>query len=350
MNKLFFYLIVGFTSISVSNAYASAYPFEVLKLQSAKLPLERIMDGTVEAEHQSTVSAQTSGRVIDILYDVNDFVKKGAVLVRLNDTAQQAEKDRAEAGLDAAKSRFVEARDEQQRIQELHGRQLIAKSKLDAADAALNSARANVKSAEASLRQATEQVKHTIVKAPYSGIVTERKIELGEMATPGKPLMTGISLEELRVVVNVPQQAIVDIRKSGKARVILDDGREFESNDLTYFPFANPTTKSFYVRVHLAQTIEDIFPGMFVKVAFETGTTEGLRVPESAIVRRSELTGIYAIDEQTGNVSLRQVRLGRFSGGEVEILAGIDAGQTVALDPVAAGIYVKDQAKGSGDK
>ncbi len=84
---------------------------------------------------------------------------------------------------------------------------------------------------------------------------------------------------------------------------------------------------------------------MFCKVAFIIGTSIQLRVPKTAIAHRSELTGIYVFDEKTKRVSLRQVRLGRYSDEQVEILAGIEAGQSIALDPVKAGIYIKEYAQ-----
>ncbi len=322
----------------------SEYPFELFTLKPVKVPLQHVLDGTVEAVNRSTVSAQTSGRVMEILYDIDDTVEKGAVIVRLRDTTQQANLDKAKAGLEEAQSRFIEARDEQKRVAELYDKKLLAKSKLDAANAAVNATQAKVKAAEALLRQAREQLSNTRITAPFSGIVTERLIEPGEIASPGQPLMSGISLEQLRVSVNVPQRLIAAVRDSGKAQILFDNGESVESEDLVFFPYADPQTNSFRVRVRLNDAMKGIFPGMFVKVAFTVDQSERLLVPESAIAYRSELTGIYVIGDQ-GHLSLRQVRLGRRSDAMVEILAGAEAGQRVALDPAQAGIFIKQQAR-----
>jgi len=331
-------------AISVVYAQDSTYPFDLYEVSPTVVASEQVLDGTVEAENRSTVSAQTSGRVLNVYYDVDDFVEKGAVLVRLKGTAQHAERDRARAGLEAAESRYIELRDEQLRMKELFDKKLIAKSKLDSVDASLKSAIAQVKSAKAAIRQAQEQVNNTVVKAPFSGIVVSREIEEGEIASPGRALMTGISLEDLRVIVNVPQRSIAAVRLANKARVILDDGRSVESDRLTFFPFADPATNSFKVRIHLAKSVAGVFPGMFAKVAFHTGESMRLLIPVAAIAYRSELTAVYVAKDDNKGVSLRQLRLGRHFGDHVEVLAGLNPGEMIALNPVSAGIYIKKQS------
>jgi len=318
-----------------------AYPFDIHVLQPATVPLQQVLDGTVEAVNRGTVSAQTSGRVLQINYDVDDFVEKGAVLLRLRDATQRANLDQARATREEAQSRFIEARDEQQRVRELHRKNLVSKSQMDAANAALNASNAQVKSADARITQAQEQLSNTVIKAPYSGIVTERMVEVGEIASVGQPLVSGISLEKLRVTVNVPQRVIEAVRNAGKAQVIFDDGRIAESSDLVFFPYANPQTNTFQVRIRLADSVKGVFPGMFAKVAFTIDQAQRLLVPETAIAYRSELTGIYVISD-ADEVNLRQVRLGRHVGDQVELLAGAEAGQRVALNPAAAGVFVKE--------
>lgn len=332
-----FMMTQALTTVSYAE---ESYPLKTMILESVEVPLLQVLDGTVEAINRSTVSAQTSGRVLEINYDVDDFVEKGAVLVRLHSTSQQADLDSAKASLDGANSRYIEARDEQKRVAELYKKKLLSKSKLDAANATLASTQSMVKSAQARLTQAQEQLSNTVIKAPYSGIVIERSVEPGEMATLGQPLMTGISLEKLRVSVTVPQRVITAVRESGRATILFDNGHSIESDDIVFFPYADPQTNSFRVRILMDESVEGIFPGMYTKVAFTLGTVERLLVPSEAIAYRSELTGIYVVGEN-GKVRLRQVRLGKQIGDDVEILAGAEVGQVIALNPIAAGIAIK---------
>jgi RND family efflux transporter MFP subunit len=172
--------------------------------------------------------------------------------------------------------------------------------------------------------------------------VTERHVEVGEAVSVGQPLMSGLSLESLRVVVNLPQQVAAKVREHEEAHVLTDEGRVAADN-ITIFPFADSASNTFTVRVELPEGQFALYPGMFVKVAFVIGDAERLLIPTRALLRRSEVTGVYVVGSD-GEVRLRQVRAGNTFDDRTEILAGLSAGERIALDPVRAGIYVKSQA------
>jgi len=335
--------------LSLTAAFATqaqAQPLATVKAEVRQLPREFRLDGVVEATNRTTVSAQTSGQVQEILYDVDDFVEKNAVLVRLKDTEQQARLVQAAADLKEAVARLEEARDEHKRTKEIFGKKLVSESTMDKAKSALKAARARFQSAEASLAQTREQLEYTQVRAPYAGIVTERHLEVGEMAQPGQPLISGLSLEQLRVIVDVPQSLVPRIREFGRARVQTPDGITLESGKITIFPIADHGSNTFKVRMELPEGTQDLFPGMFVKTAFVTGLREELLVPREAVVHRSEVTGVYVV-ETGGQVRLRHIRLGRKADGHVSVLAGLTPGEAVALNPIAAGVELKRQRAGS---
>jgi hypothetical protein len=143
----------------------------------------------------------------------------------------------------------------------------------------------------------------------------------------------------LRVVVEVPQSVIAQVREARKAAVYVDD-RRLESTALTLFPSAQPESNTFRARIELPAGVSGLAPGMFVKVGLAVGEAERLLVPRSAIVERSEMRGVYVVGPD-GRVSLRQVRLGHVRGDRIEILAGLAAGDRIALDPVAAGLRAR---------
>jgi RND family efflux transporter MFP subunit len=328
-------------ALSLAGAFATqAEPLDTVTTEIRQLPREFRLDGVVEATNRTTVSAQTSGQVQEILYDVDDFVEKDAVLVRLKDTEQQAHVVRAAADLKEAVARLQEARDEHQRTNEVFAKKLVSASAMDKAEAALKSAQARYQAAEAGLSQAREQLDYTAVRAPYSGIVTERLIEVGEVAQPGKPLMSGLSLEQLRVTVDVPQSLVPRIREFRRARIERGDGSSVQASRITIFPIADRASNTFKVRVELPEGTAELFPGMFVKTAFTTGMSEELLVPRETVVYRSEVTGVYVVDGG-GEVRLRHVRLGRKADGHISVLAGLTPGETIARDPIAAGVELK---------
>ncbi|MET0028745.1 MAG: efflux RND transporter periplasmic adaptor subunit [Candidatus Thiodiazotropha sp.] len=301
------------------------------------------LDGKVEAINQTTLSAQTQGQVEAILFDVDDFVEQGQVVVQLKDTEQRAGLNQARADLKEAVARLQEAEDNYKRTNDLFGRKLASQSALDQATASLKSTRARKEAAEARLSQAQEQFEYTRAKAPYSGIVTQRHVEVGEIASPGQKLMSGISLDQLRVVVELPQTLISVVRDEGKARVLLPGGEMIEGVGLTVFPFADQTTSTFKVRVDLPEGVKGLFPGMFVKTAFVTGIKREMVVPHQAVVYRSEVTAVYVVDEQ-GKVHFRHIRAGQpMADGTQTVIAGLSPGEQVALDPVAAATLMKKQ-------
>jgi len=324
---------------------AADYPFPLATAQYEVAPRERIWDGTVEAVNEATVSAQTSGRITQILVDVNDFVDAGAVIVRLTDSEQRAALRRAEAVLQEAQARSQEAQTEFDRISGMYENETVSRARFDQANANQEAAKARLESARAGVAAAREQLEYCQVKAPYAGIVSKRHVEVGESVVPGKPLMSGLSLQAVRVRVDVPQGMVDPIRKIGKAGVYVGDHR-IEGASLTFFPVADPATNTFRIRVNLPDNEVVLYPGMFVKVGFIVGETSRLLVPAEAIVQRSELTALYVVDGK-GGASLRQVRIGRLFGQRVEVLAGLDDGERVALDPVRAGIYLKEQLPGA---
>jgi len=306
-------------------------------------PTERLLDGTVEAVHQSTVSAQTAGRVSDIYFDVNDVVPQGALIVRIRSTEQVANLAQAEAALKEATAREAEAQTRYDRIRDMYQRRVVAKATYDEASAARDAAVARLSAARAGLEAAREGVAYTEVRAPYGGVVTQKYVQVGEAVAPGTPLMSGASLDALRVVAEVPQSLIEQARAARRAAVYVD-GRRIESTGLTVFPAAQPESNTFRARVELPKDVKGLAPGMFVKVGLVTGETERLLVPRAAIVERSEMRGVYVVAPD-GRVTLRQVRLGHARGDRIEILAGLAPGESVALDPVAAGLKARQPAK-----
>jgi RND family efflux transporter MFP subunit len=335
-------LTLAFAVLIALGAPLQAAEIDTVEVVYQNVPRDQVFDGTVEAVQETTVSAQTSGRVIEAFYDVDDFVEKGALLIRFSDTEQKARLDKASAGLVEAQARYLEAQTEFDRIKDIYEKKLVSKSQYDKAEASFKAARAKLNASRASKEEAQIQYDYTQVRAPYSGIVTKRHVEVGEAANVGAPLMTGISLDFLRVLVHVPQQSISTIREFRQASVLVRDAQEpVEAERITLFPYADPQTNTFRVRVYLAEGTEGLFPGMFVKTRFRVGVKQRLVVPANSVVHRSEVTGVYVVrPDQT--VSLRQVRLGRKTqDGKAEILAGLDAGERVAVNPDQAILVFK---------
>lgn len=313
-------------------------PFATATARYEDAARERVWDGRVEAVNQATVSAQTSGRIAELPFDVNDYVGAGDIVMRFTDTEQKAALARAEAALQEADARLAEADQAFERFSTMIENNSISRAQFDQSRANRDAARARLNAARSGVETAQEQLEYTVVRAPYAGIVSKRHVELGELVSPGQPLISGLSLQQLRVNIDVPQSMFHAVRTIGEAFAYVD-GKRIAAESLTFFPVADDAANTFRVRVNLPDGAATLYPGMFIKVGFVVGQTQRLLVPAAAVVRRSELSAVYVTDGE--DVSLRQVRLGRRYGDAIEILAGLDEGEAVALDPVQAGIWLK---------
>ncbi len=320
-------------------------PLASVVLRAEQTPLERFVDGTVEAVNQATVSAETSGRVAEINYDVGDVVPAGAVIMRLKGTEQRAGLQAAQAALSEAKARDAEAASNYQRVADMFQRHVVSKAQFDQATANRDAAAARLQAALAGIASARQGVDYTEIRAPYGGVVGKRLVQVGEAVHPGMPLMTGLSLNLLRVDTNVPQSVVMQVSRLKKAAVYAD-GKRSEATKITIFPEAATPSSTFRARLDLPPGALDLAPGMYVKVGLVIGTTDRLLVPASALVVHSEVTSVYVIDAD-GRVSLRYVRPGRRFGDRIEILSGLEPGERVALDPIAASARIAGSGSGS---
>ncbi len=348
--SLFTTLFMMGTTVSLANSNLNT-----ITVKDKNFPQHEIFDAVIEATYHSTVSSRITSEVIEINYDVNDFVPKGALIIKFRDEEFQARVAQIQASLlaDDAQinetlARQKEALSENKRIKNLFKRKLTSQASLDSAVANLSAANAKViavkaqrKAHKAQLSEAMVQLSYTKIVAPYSGVVTERFIELGEMASPGQHLITGISLDQLRAVIKVPQYLLSAIKSANTPVLYLTDGREVIASKVTIIPQANNFNHSFKVRVDLPQGIKNIYPGLFAKLHFAVGEESIRAIPKTAIVQRSEVSGVY-VQAKDKKISFRQVRLGRyFEGEQREILAGLSLGEHVILDPIQASKTLK---------
>ncbi|GAB2504209.1 efflux RND transporter periplasmic adaptor subunit [Pseudoxanthomonas sangjuensis] len=322
-------------------APAAARGLETLTVQAADAADGRAWDGVVEAVRQATLSAQTSGRVVEVNHDVGDRVAAGAVLLRISAVEQQAGVDSALAQLRSAEAAAAEAEATWRRYAALARNQYVSKLQLDQARATRDAAAAARDAARAGVAQARQGAGYTVVRAPFAGVVASRDVEPGESVVfggnliAGQTLMTVFSPDALRIEVSVPQADAERIRALPGAKIAFDDGRRIDAAQVTVFPSADAATHSVKVRVALPALDPVPLPGSTARVSFPAVRGAAYpRIPASAVVRRGEVSAVYVI--AAGRPSLRQLRLGGQSGDTVEVIAGLQAGETIAADPVAA--------------
>jgi RND family efflux transporter MFP subunit len=320
----------------------AAQPESQLKTAAVEMrdvELTYTAEAVVEAVRQSTVSAQIAGRIVELRFDVGDYVKKGEIIARIDERAATQALAASEAQVRQAEAALRNARAEFERSKQLVAQKFLSQAALDKAEAEYKAAQARVTALLAGAGQAQTERSFATIIAPYSGLVSARHVELGEMAVPGKPLMTGFDPGTLRVTATVPQAQVAAIQAGARARVeVPSSGKWVDATQLTVIPAADPRTHTTQVRLGLPADVRGIYPGIYARAHFVTGRAAALLVPRTAVLQRSEVTAVYVIGE-SGSPQLRQVRLGT-AGDEhsVEVLAGLKPGERVALEPVKAGM------------
>lgn len=290
-------------------------------------------DAVIEAVRSATVSAQISGNVTRFYVDAGDRVKRGELLARIDTRETDTQVAAGAARVAQAEAQLAQARLNHERTAKLVEQKFVSRAAFDKAEADLATAQAELRVARAGAEQAATARSFAELRSPLDGVVTRRLAELGDLATPGKPLLELHDPTALRAVASVPQFALPKIAQASGAEVEFP-GRETTVKALrvTVLPAADARLLSTQVRADLPASLPaGVVPGTAAKVLLPIGRTQRLVMPAAAVVRRGEVTGAYVVGND-GAARLRQIRVGESEGaGTVEVLAGLDAGERVKL-------------------
>lgn len=300
------------------------------------------IDGVIEPVRQSVISAQASGRVVKLLVKMGDRVKAGQVLATIDDRETAVGVQRSQAQVAQSEAELRNAQVNLERTRNLQSQGFMSKAALDVAETQFKAAQAGHDQAAAGARQSALSQGYTRVTAPYDGWVLQTHVEAGDLAVPGKPVVTVYAPLPLRAVVQVPASLADSTRNAKDIQVQLVDANG-QSQWVTpvkrsAMPAADPVSQTVEWRLDLSsQAAQNQLPGQQVRVRFVGGQANRMVVPAAAVLRRGELTAVYVASER--GFVLRAVRVGADHGADgVEIVAGLTAGERVALDPVKAGL------------
>jgi RND family efflux transporter MFP subunit len=301
-------------------------------------------DGVIEPVQQSTVAAQATGRIAQLAVKAGDSVRAGQLLATIDDRESVAALQRSDAQVAQAEAELRNAQAQVLRTRELQAKGFLSAAALDTSESAFKAAQAGRDQALAGRRQSALGQGFTKVVAPYEGRVLETLAQTGDLAVPGKPILTLYAPAPLRAVVHVPSSRADAARAAGQVEVQVADGkggfRSIAPVARTVLPGADPVAQTLEWRLDLPATAtQSLAPGQQVHVRFAGGQARRVVVPAGAVLRRGELTAVYVAAADGAGFVLKAVRVGADHGAAgIEILAGLDANDLVAIDPVKAGL------------
>jgi RND family efflux transporter MFP subunit len=329
--------------LGATTALAGTAELAAVQAQPGTGASPTVHDGVVEAVRQTVIAAQVSGAVVELPVKAGDRVKAGQLLLRLDARAADQGAAASDAQVRAARAAQDVAAKEFARQQQLAAAQFISAAALDRAQAEFKAAQAQAEAQLAQAGAARTQTGFYVVRAPYAGVLSEVSVTLGEMAMPGRALVTLYDPGALRVSASVPQSAATTIGDGKAVRAEIPALAEAAQRMQTplrvqVLPAADAATHTVTLRADLPPELNGAMPGQFARLWWPSAKDSAAAspwVPLQAIVRRAEMTGLYVLDPN-GRPQLRQVRLGRNDGRNVEVLSGLSTGERVAIDAQAA--------------
>ena len=319
----------------------------LLQVQKATVPDAMEATGTVRAALSAQLASQVMGTITRVNVHEGDHVRRGEVLVSIDEAQQQAAYSSAKAGLQAsqeaiaaADADYALAEATMKRYQALYDKKSLSpqeydeiKTKLAAAQARRDAAHAGRTQAEAGVSQASTAMSFTKVRAPFDGVVTSKQAEPGAMAAPGVPLLVVEDPSRFRLEAQVDESKIGAVKLGETVPVVIDvlGDQPIEGKVTQIVPAADPNSRTFTVKIDLPANPQ-VRSGLFGRARFPRGQREAIDIPRSAVLSRGQLQAVYVVgSDQSAN--LRFVTLGAASGDQIEVLSGLQNGDRIVAQP-----------------
>ncbi|HVZ17366.1 MAG TPA: efflux RND transporter periplasmic adaptor subunit, partial [Terriglobales bacterium] len=303
--------------------------------------------GTVRAAESAQLSSQVLAYVTGVTVHEGDHVKKGQVLVTLDDSQLRAGTERASAAVtaadketSAAEANYNLADATVKRYENLFSKKSVSpqefdevKARYQAAQAQLEQAHAGQAQARAALAEARTMQGYTRLVAPFDGEVTDKRVEVGNLAAPGMPLLTVENTRRYRLEANVNEKDIALVRIGMMAPVKIESvtAEPISARVVQIVPAADPASRTFVVKLDLPN-LPNLRSGLFGRISLTKGTRDMLLVPRTAVLDRGQLQAVYVIgNDQVA--TLRYVTLGHEQEKNIEVLSGIESGEKLVADP-----------------
>jgi RND family efflux transporter MFP subunit len=283
--------------------------------------------GLVVSREQPQVAAQTTGRILEVRAAPGDRVRSGQVLAVLDDAELRSRLGQAQDNLAAIQAQYRQAETDLHRFQNLVGRQVVPVRQFDQIKARYETLQAQVQQARQAVSEAQASCRYGRVVSPGNGLVAEKMIDAGDLATPGKPLFTIFDPRQMRLEAQVGEQYGPALHPGGPAKIAIPSlNLELETAIDEIVAQAASASRTFLVKAPLPSRPE-LRPGMFGRLYFDGRERQVLLIPAAAVRHIGQLETVQVVGPE--GVTWRQIRTGKTYGTNVEVLAGLQAGEKI---------------------
>ena len=290
--------------------------------------------GTIQAVKSANLSTRMMGFVTNTPVNVGDNVKKGQLLVAINNSDLQAKLSQVNASITEATAAFTNAEKDYNRFKNLFAENSASQKELDDMTAHYNMAKARLEGAKQMKNEVDAQFAYANIRAPFNGVVTGKFIKNGDMANPGMPLISVESPGNFEVIAMVPESEILKIKSGASVHVLVKSINKTVKGTVSEVSSSTKNTGGQYiVKIALDKNDADILSGMFVTVQFPLEAKESTNmvlIPTDAIVNKGQLAGVYTVSE-SNTALLRWLRLGRTFGDQIEVLSGLNSNESYII-------------------
>lgn len=289
--------------------------------------------GKVEAIQNANLSTRIMGFVNKVHVKVGDKVRKGQLLLSINSADINAQKAQVNASITEATAAYKNAEKDYNRFKALFEDSSASQKEMDDMTANYEMAKARLEAANQMKNQVNAQLSYSNISAPFSGVVTGKFINKGDMASPGMPLMSVEAPGKFQVIAMVPESEITQVKNGSEVNVNIKSTGEVVKGKVTEVSTSAKNTGGQYlVKVILDKTEAKLLSGMFTSVQFPVAkaSSNNILIPTSALVKRGELVGVYVVSS-SNTALLRWLRLGKTFGDKIEVLSGLSADEKFIL-------------------
>jgi multidrug efflux system membrane fusion protein len=317
----------------VAAAEPTVRPARVAEIAYRRQAQSLTLAGTVVPRIESTLGFRVAGKIVRRSVDVGAAVKPGDVIAELDPTDYRLAVDNARAALVSAEADYARAKADHERYLNLRGSSAFMLQTLDQRQSLASTTLARVDQAKSQLATAENNLNYTVLRADAAGVVTAVQAEVGQVMAQGQGVVRVARLDELEILVGVPEHRLKTVREASVASFELwsDPGKRHAARLRELSPSADPVTRTYPARFSVLQPPEFIGLGMTATLVFERRDSVPVaEVPLSAIFQRGTQPAVWVVDRTAGTVELRPVTIARWRDDTAAIGSGVKDGELIA--------------------